>query len=150
MNELSILLNFIIARFQNDSLVNSISIVPTLEIDNNKENIYPLVNIDLRESEVQDDVLECSFKITVVQQRNSSPIVEDSKLLDNTNFIDNMNETHSICQKFINYLTRQNNTQNIEIGNVTKMKALKLTGMSGLDGWQFDIDLHIPNIGSSC
>jgi hypothetical protein len=29
-----------------NELVNTVSIVPTIELDQNKENIYPLVNID--------------------------------------------------------------------------------------------------------
>ena len=47
MNELQLLNDYIINHFENENLVSTISIVPTINIDANKENIYPLVNIDL-------------------------------------------------------------------------------------------------------
>jgi hypothetical protein len=53
MNELSLIFKFIIEKFQENNLVNTITFVPTKLIDNNKENIYTLVNIDyLRKMDV--------------------------------------------------------------------------------------------------
>ena len=150
MNEISLLNNFVIDFFNNHELVNTISIVPTLEIDFNKENIYPLVNLDLKQTEITNDVIILSYTITIIQQRDIKPIKIDSKLLSNTNFIDNINETHSIAQRFINVLNRQNNPDNIEIQEYSTLRILKEWGMSACDGVQFDIDLSIPNIGSSC
>jgi len=150
MNEVSKMYDFLIGLFQSNDLVNTISLVNTLDIDSNKENIYPLVNLDLRETDTQDQAIIFSFIITIVQQRDIKPIKIDSKLLSNTNYVDNLNETHSIKAKFINYLNRQNNDYDIEIVSKTNEKTLKEWGLSKLDGFQFDIDLAIPNEGSSC
>ena len=150
MNELSLINSFVIGQFQDNNLVNTISIVPTLEMDFNKENIYPLVNIDMKQTDIQDQAIIVSFTITIIQQRDVKPIKTDSKLLSNENYIDNLNETHSIAQRFINVLNRQNNTDNIEIQSLSTLRALKNYGTSGCDGFQFDIDLSIPNYGSSC
>ncbi len=150
MNEISILFNYIINQFKSDELVNTVSIVPTLEIDYNKENIYPLVNIDIQTTDIQDAIIVGSFLITIVQQRDVRPTVIDSKLLDTTNFIDNINECNAIAERFINVLTKQNNTDNIELESSTTLKVLKNWSRNSLDGVQFTIDLSTLNIGSSC
>lgn len=149
MNELSLMQAFVIAQFQSNNLVNTISTVETEGIDLNKENVYALVNLDLRDTDILDDAVIVTYLITIVQARDIVPRKTDSKLLGDTNYIDNLNETHSIAQRFINYLTRQNNDENIEIDNLSSVTILK-DWRSGLDGVQFTIDLSIPNLGTSC
>lgn len=150
MNEISILNNWIISEFDKNNLVNTISIVPTIQMDANKENVYPLVNIDMLSSTIQSDVVIVSFEISIVQQRDKRPVKTDSKLLDDTNYIDNVNETHSIAERFINVLDRQNNDLNIELNTISKLDFLKEFSRENLDGVQFTIDLSIPNSGTSC
>jgi hypothetical protein len=150
MNESSLLNNWIIDQFDLDDSVNTISTVDTREMDNNKTNIYPLVNVDLLSSQILEQVIIQSFKVTVIQQRDIYSRKTDSKLLENSNYIDNINETHSICQRFINVLTHQNNDINIEIDRLTDLDILKNWRGSGVDGCQFTIDLSIQNKGLSC
>jgi len=146
MNELQILNDFLITQFQSQELVNTISIVPTINIDANKENIYPLVNIDLLTSEVLDDAIIASYKVTVLSQRDIQPKKTNNKLLTDTNYLDNINETHAICVKFINYVVRLHNDENIMIENLTNtLRPLKNWGASGCDGFQFEFDLSIHN-----
>lgn len=151
MNEITILNNYIIARFDENPLVNTITIVPTIDMDANKENIYPLVNIDMIDYDLETapDSVIVSFKISVVQQRDKTNKKTNSKLLDDTNYLDNINETHSIIAKFINHLNLQNNDENIEIQELSNIRVLKNYGKNGLDGGQFDIDLSIYNKGKS-
>ncbi len=149
MNELSLMNNFVEALFNADNLVNTITAVDTEKIDENKENIYALVNIDMTDSEVLNDAIIVSYTITVVQLRDVMPRKTDSKLQKDTNYIDNINETHSIAQRFINVITRQHNDENVEIQELSPLTVLK-DWKHGLDGVQFDVDLSIPNIGRSC
>jgi hypothetical protein len=150
MNETSKINNFTIALFNANELVNTISIIPTNLIDLNKENIYPLVNLEMLTADVQPDVIVFDFRITVVQQRDVRPIKTDSKLLSDSNYLDNINETLSIAQRFINVLTRQNNDYEIEIVNQSNVDFLKEWRGSMLDGVQFTIELSIPNEDTSC
>ncbi len=150
MNESSLIYNWIVDQFQSNELVNTISIVPTAVIDTNKENIYPLVNIDLIDIETESDYLTYNFNITVIQQRDIKPIKIDSKLMTNTNYIDNINETVSIANRFINVVEKQNNDSNIELQSLSRLKVLKEWGTGICDGVRFDISLSIPNIGLSC
>lgn len=156
MNESSLIYDFIIAEFDANDLVNTISIVPTAVIDTNKENIYPLVNIDLIDidkTSSNDSLMSFhifSFNITIIQQREIKPIKINSKLLNNTNYIDNINETYSIANRFIDVLENQNNDSNIEIDSRSRVKVLKEWGTGICDGVRFDISLSIPNMGTSC
>ena len=118
----------IIDQFQSNDLVNTISIVPSAIIDTNKENIYPLVNIDLIDIETQTDYLIFNFNIIVIQQRDIKPVKIDSKLMTNTNYIDNINETTSIANRFINVVEKQNNDSNIELQSLSRLKVLKEWG----------------------
>jgi hypothetical protein len=119
-------------------------------MDNNKENIYPLVNADLTATAIEDNIIICDFEITIVQQRNTTNNKTDSKLLNDTNYLDNMNETHSITTRFINVVSEQNNNDNIELDSITKLRPLKNWGRNSLDGFQFNVSLSIPNSGKSC
>ncbi len=150
MNETSLIYNWIIDQFEDNELVNTISIVPTSEMDINKENIYPLVNVDLIDVETQPDALIYNFIITVIQQRDIKPVKIDSKLLTNTNYIDNINETVTISNRFINVVEKQNNDSNIELVSVSTQRVLKEWGKGICDGVRFNISLSIPNIGISC
>ena len=150
MNEISLLYNWMIAHFNSSVLVNTITLVDTEEIDFNKENIYPLVNIDFISTNPQEQNILADFEITIIQQRDIKPRRTDSKLLEDSNFIDNINETHSVGLKFLNVLLKQNNSENIEIESHTDLEALKNWNNSGLDGFQFTVSLSIPNEGTSC
>ncbi len=148
MNELTLLNDFVIGRFENNPLVNTISIVPTFDLDFNKENIYPLVNVDLTDVDIQTDALIVTYKITILQQRDIKPIKTNSKLLNDSNVLDNMNETNSIALDLINYLRWKNNDLVVEIQNLSTLTPLRNYKGNGLDGFQFDIDLSIYNRGS--
>lgn len=150
MNETSKINDFIVELFDANDLVNTISIIPTGLIDLNKENIYPLVNVDMLSADVQNDVIVFDFRITIVSQRDIKPRKTDSKLLSDSNYLDNINETLSIAQRFINVLVRQNNEENIDIISQSDIDILKNWRGGGLDGVQFTIELSIPNSDTSC
>jgi response regulator RpfG family c-di-GMP phosphodiesterase len=150
MNETSKINKYIIEDFSSNDLVNTVSIVPTNEMDLNKENIYPLVNVDMTDADVQDDAIIFEFIITALEQREIKSQKTDSKLLSDSNYLDNINETLSIAQKFVNKLRRLNNDENIEIDALSTMDFLKEFRGAGLDGVQFTINLSIPNEDTAC
>ena len=150
MNELSKLTNFLIEQFEADNLVNTITMVPTKHIDNNKENIYQLVNIDYLQSEVLEDAIVARYLITAVQQRDIKPKKLDSKLRLDINLIDNWNETHSVIQRFLNQFKSNHFEDNIDLESATATTVLQDWNKNGLDGHQITIELSIPNLGSGC
>jgi len=153
MNELSLIFKFIIEKFQENNLVNTITFVPTKVMDNDKENIYPLVNVDyLQSEEVGEDssYIAARFLITAVNQRDTRPIKTDTKLRQDINLIDNWNETHAILLKFLNVFKANNFEKDIDLYSQTALTKLEDFNRNGLDGHQMTIELSIPNLGNGC
>lgn len=149
MNELSKVKRYIIDRFDADPLVNTITTLSEELIDTNKETIYPVVNIDYLDSDILEDTVLFSFKITALDQNDVYTKTTDSKLLEDTNQNDILNETFNICQSFINSF-RQYNDDNIEMSSKSPIQTIMNERLNGLSGHEFDIVLSIPNEGSIC
>jgi len=150
MNELFLLTQFLVNMFGDNELVNTISLVETKHIDNNKENIYCLVNIDYLESETLPDAIIASYLITVVQQRDIRPQKTDSKLRLDTNLVDNLGETSAVITKFLNQMRSNNFENHIQLFSNTQSRKLENFNKNGLDGHQITIELAMPNLGSGC
>ncbi|MFB9079432.1 hypothetical protein ACFFLS_06060 [Flavobacterium procerum] len=150
MNEIYLLNDWLIKEFQKNELVNTISTLPSLQIDTQLANIYPLVNLDLQDTDITESQILASYRITIVQQRDFKTSQTDNKLLTDSNYIDNVSETHSIAHKLLNKLLRDHNEWNIEITSQSTLRQLKDWSRNSLDGVQFDLELAIPNQGTIC
>ena len=116
----SIVTNYIISRFQQDEMVHTISLSDINLIDTKKENIYPLVAISFNEKDLSvDEVATYDYTITVLQQRDNRKVDKPSKLMEDENWIDNLNECDSICTRFINHIRRMEIDENINIESVS-------------------------------
>lgn len=147
MNEVSTICNYIFRAFSADSLVHTIAFSKTQELDYNKANIYPLVNVDVLSSTVTEIDVQLNYTITIIEARDVDNELNNDKMYGN-NLIDNLNETHSIASRFITVLQGQNNDELIEIITLSDIRFLKL--YNGCDGCQFDIRLSIPKDMTSC
>lgn len=150
MNELYLLTEFLINQFQSNDLVNTITMVETKYIDNNKENIYQLVNIEYLQSVIEDDAVITRYLITALQQSDIKPRKSDSKLRLDTNLIDNWNETHAVLQRFLNQFRSNHFDNGIDLYSQSALTKLENFNKNGLDGHQVTIELSIPNLGSGC
>jgi hypothetical protein len=140
---------FLINYFSNDDLVNTVTLAKTIEIDHNQNNIYQLVNIDLTGSNVTYQAITFSFQITALQQRDKPNTNYDSKLLSDTNYLSNMNETHFVLNRFINVLMKQDNDEIYLLSN-SDLRPLRNFNRQDLDGWQFTVTFQLPNTVPSC
>ena len=113
------LINYIINRFKQDSLVNTISLSDKSLIDTKKENIYPIVSISFNGISLNnaENTKNYDYTISVLQQRDNRKVEKPSKLMADENWIDNLNECESICMNFINYVQRME-LENINIDNL--------------------------------
>lgn len=147
--EISRTTEYLINKFKENPLTNTIVIGKESEIDHNKSNIYPLVNIDIVQSEIIDltgsITHRINYNINILQQRDlPSKLNLDNKLL-NTNMVDNLNETYVIATKAINNIRSYHNDLDIEVYSVTPIQMVKYSGTNLLDGVYFNIVLEIPD-----
>ena len=143
MSTLSKVSGFIAAEFQFNALVNTVTFEKTAELDYNKENIYQLVNIDLVESQVISELISFRYVITILQQRDIEPRMNNDKMFG-SNMIDNLSETHASAVSFINELSSQNNELGIDLIEVPLITFLK-NFKGALDGVHFTLNLTVAN-----
>lgn len=146
MNELSKVSRFMIDKFKESPLVNTVEFLyKNGDFDINKTNIYPLVSITLIESEVTENVILINYEISIVEQRDELSNINNDKLLDQDNLIDNLDETHTIATAFINGVKNNHNDYNIEIESVSTIRIKKFEDTQTLDGVEFSIVMLIEN-----
>ena len=145
MTELSTVSIFLIEKFKSQPLVNTITFEKTGEIDTNKNNIYPLVNIDIVDSDPIGNILTFNYNITILQQRDIDNEINNDKILDKDNMIDNLNECYAIATRCINNIDHNENDYDIEISRRSNISLLKDYATQKLDGVRFNISLSIKN-----
>lgn len=145
MNELYTVTNFLVDKAKESPLVNTISFEKTSEIDPNKENIYPLVNVDLVDSDPVSDTLVFNYIVTILQQRDYDNEANNDKELNQDNLIDNLNECYSIITRTINSIENNYNYEDIEIKRKSNITVLKAFGRQSLDGIRMTLSLEIEN-----
>lgn len=150
MNHISRISQYIVDQFSGNPLTNTITFEKTQEMDYNKSNIYPLVNIDIINSTIIDNLINVNYTFTIVSGRDFDNKLNNDKLFG-TNLIDNLNECHTIGVKFINYFTRLNNLEDIDVDISTnpELRFIKLKD-GALDGVQFNMTFTVENDISAC
>ena len=145
-NQLSVLLNHIVSVFEADPLVNTILFVDDDTLDNEKENIYPLVSLQLLPSpKPEQDLRAYTFAIEVLNQRDDIKTATTSKLMIDTNYIDNVGITDSIANNFVMEILKTHNNFDINIDedSITDFEPVKKDERNCLDGWKFECTFTI-------
>jgi hypothetical protein len=140
-NQFSKVATFIINIFNKDSLVNTISLRDDDVIDVEKENVYPLVTIRLISSPAPTQNLrEFRYLFQVTNQRDDTKIATNSKLLTDTNYIDNMNICDSIANNFVLEILKTHNDFNINIieETISDFEPISKDERNQLDGIKFE------------
>ena len=145
MTELSTVSIFLVDKFKSQPLVNTISFEKTGEIDANKNNIYPLVNIDIVDTDPIGDILTFNYVITILQQRDIDKELNNDKILNKDNMIDNLNECYAIATRCVNNIERTENEYDIEILRKSNITLLKDFNTQKIHGVRFNLSLSIQN-----
>lgn len=146
MNELSTVSRFIMDKFKESPLVNTVEFLyKEGDYDLSKTNIYPLVSVSIVETEILSSLILLNYNITIVEQRDELNVINNNKLLDQDNLIDNLDETHTIATVFINSIRNTYNDYGIEVEEVSNIRIKKFEETNTLDGVEFSITFSIEN-----
>lgn len=140
-NQISKLLNHVISVFDAMPLVNTITLRDDDVTDVEKENIYPLVSIQLLSSPAPlSDLREYRLAFEVLNQRDDRKVATPSKLMSDTNYIDNMNICDTIANDFVMEVTKTHNDLDITIseGSLSEFEPIRHDERNSLDGIRFD------------
>ncbi len=138
-NKQSILLNFVVSVFDAMPLVNTIVFKDDDVLDVEKENVYPLVSIQLLASPAPfDDHREYRLGFEVLNQRDDRKVSTPNKLMSDTNYIDNVGICDSIGNNFVMEIMKTHNNFDINIQDVSEFTPVRKDERNCLDGIKFE------------
>lgn len=139
--KISELTQYLIEDLETNQLINTLTFDRTTEIDYNRSNIYPLVNIDPQYLEIENGGLRVNFVINVLMQRNDNNHANKSKLFKD-NLIDNISESTVIANKIIQKIHMH---PEITLNNTPFLNIVKHSRGNILDGVEFNLNLLVAN-----
>jgi len=146
--QINSVLDYTVSVFNAMPLVNTIILKDDDVIDVEKENIYPLVSINLQPSPAPDYYFrKYNLEIGIYNQRDDRKIATPSKLLTDTNYVDNIAICDTIANNFVMELMKSHNEFNILLndGDVSDFEFIRKEERNRLDGVKFRISLLIKN-----
>ena len=145
-NKISQILIHIVSIYDDMPLVNTIVFKDDDVLDVEKENVYPLVSIQLLPSPAPfDDHREYSLRFEILNQRDERKIATPSKLMSDTNYIDNVGICDSIANNFVMEILKTHNDFDINIidDGVTEFEPIRKYERNCLDGVRFEVTFSI-------
>ena len=149
-NKQSILLNFIVETFNQNPLVNTIVFKDDDVLDMEKENVYPLVSIQLLTSPAPfEDRREFRLGFEILNQRDDRKVATPSKLMSDTNYIDNVGICDSIANNFVMEVLKTHNDFDINIidDGVSEFEPIRKDERNMLDGVRFEATFSMHQNG---
>lgn len=133
--------NKVISIFNDNPLVNTITTESSSNTDMDKRNIYPLVNIELIDSQPNGVLQTFNYEIIVMQQRDVVKDLNQTKYLNN-NSIDNHNECNQILMSFINTVST---SHDITISNTPTFEYIYNDAVNGVDAIRTNISVEVSS-----
>ena len=141
-NKISQLLTHIVSIYDAMPLVNTIVFKDDDVLDVEKENVYPLVSIQLLTSPAPfDEHREYSLRFEILNQRDDRKVATPSKLMSDANYIDNVGICDSIANNFVLEVLKTHNDFDINIidDGVTEFEPIRKDERNCLDGVRFEV-----------
>ena len=141
-NKQSQLLTHIVSIFDAMPLVNTIVFKDDDVLDVEKENIYPLVSIVLLSSPAPfEDRREFRLGFEILNQRDDRKTATHSKLMSDTNYIDNVGICDSIGNDFLMEILKTHNDFDINVveDSVSEFEPIRKDERNMLDGVRFEV-----------
>lgn len=139
--KVSEIIQYFVEGLEKENLINTITFEKTSEIDYNRANIYPLVNINPMYTEIQNGGIATTFEVVILLQRNDNNHSNKSKLFKD-NFIDNLSEATVIGNKIIQMLHMH---PELTLNNTPTMSTVRHSRGNILDGVQFTMTIIADN-----
>ena len=144
-NQLSNILKEVVSVFNSMPLVNTVVFKDDNVVDVEKENVYPLVSISLLSSPAPGlNEKEYRIAFEIYNQRDDRKIPTPSKLMLDTNYIDNIGICDSIANNFVLsfYKTHNDIDAGIVDDSVSEFEPVRKDERNCLDGIKFEATFY--------
>jgi len=144
-NQLSNLLNEVVSVYEAMPLVNTVVFKDDDVVDVEKENVYPLVSITILASPAPEtNQREYRLVFEIFNQRDDRKIPTPSKLMLDTNYIDNIGICDSIANNFIlDFLKTHNDIDaGIVDDSISEFEYIRKDERNCLDGVKFEATFY--------
>lgn len=140
-----ILIDFLVNKFKEHPLTNTIVFGLSQLGDISKTNIYPLVHIIPFNITPGNNYFKLTFEVAVLNRRDSNQKLNNDKIFSD-NLIYNLSETAKIIHNTISDIKTLNNNYGISLESDNEAEIIMFGDKNILDGYRIIIDLSIPSL----
>jgi len=145
MNQYTQVLNYL-NQLAVEAGANTVTKDAPSDIDLQKENIYPLVNISIANgSFTNGQTINFNVLIEAFTIRDINKEVVNDKFYGNDNEVDNHNEMLAIINRMWTSMFRDFADNLITSSENPSFEKVTLDGLNMLDGWELTFAIDVPN-----
>jgi hypothetical protein len=145
MNQYTQVLNYL-NQLAVEAGANTVTKDAPSDIDLQKENIYPLVNISIANgSFTNGQTINFNVLIEAFTIRDINKEVVNDKFYGNDNEVDNHNEMLAIINRMWTSMYRDFEDNLITASENPAFEKVTLDGLNMLDGWELTFAIDVPN-----
>ena len=144
MNQYSQLLYYIKALGESDEFINTITKGEDIDLD--KANIFPLLNIEINGgSFTNGSTLVFNVELNALDIRDVNKEVSTNKFWLNSNDVDNHNEMLAVLNRIWTKMLKDFDNNNITASESPSFIKITDENTNRLDGWTLTFDVEMPN-----
>tara|TARA_R110000782_G_scaffold150690_1_gene243390 strand:+ start:3880 stop:4341 length:462 start_codon:yes stop_codon:yes gene_type:complete len=144
MNQYSQLLYYIKALGESDEFINTITKGEDIDLD--KANIFPLLNIEINGgSFTNGSTLVFNVELNALDIRDVNKEVSTNKFWLNSNDVDNHNEMLAVLNRIWTKMLKDFDDNNITASESPSFIKITDENTNRLDGWALTFDVEMPN-----
>jgi len=144
-NHYSELLRFIKSKVDADGYVNTITQGIEADIDLDKGNIMPILNVEIFDAGLPNNGVSFTVELTCLDIRDLNKEINTDKFLLNDNKIDNLTETFAALNRIASKMQKDFDGTDIVMDIPSAIEKLENWGLNDLDGWTLTATITMPN-----
>ena len=151
MNAYSTVVNYLKKLGDENAYINTITLGYQGTIDNDKHNIFPLLDIVINTGSFPSEgVVRFDIELIAVDRRDVNKLTEPDKLYQNDNAVDNHNEMLDVLQEIWRKMRKDFEDNNITSSELPTFNKVENAFVNLVDGWMLSFYVDIPNNTALC
>lgn len=146
MNQYTQILYYLKELAERDGFVNTVKQGEISELDIEKTNIFPLVNIAVTGGGFTNgSTITFNIDLRCLTIRDINKEVVNDKFWKNDNEVDNLNETLAVLNRMWTTMYRDFDENNITASENPSLEPIIYDEKNILDGWVLTFTIEVPN-----